>query len=271
MSVNVQNLNTTKSISISFLYCHYCAKKYKTRNSLEKHTILCEIIYKSNNRNNSKLRSDDEQEDELPSQKRLYQMLLELGCKYNRLEEKVNEMNKYIVKKKKKINVLEWLNMNVKPECVFDNLHEQINVSDEDIKYLFENSFMDMLNILFSKTIYVDDETNKVIFAFVQKSGLFYIYEKMHEKNEWIQLSRDKLILFLNRCHKKIFRALIEWKKSNLSKIMEDDKCAMEYDKTNAKLMSVDFKQENTLNKVKTMMYNQMKTDMKNLIEYEFE
>jgi hypothetical protein len=263
--MNVQNLN--KPISISFLYCHYCAKKYKTRNMLEKHTLLCEIIYKTNN---GKLRFVDE-EDELPSQKRLYQMLLELGCKYNRLEEKVNEMNKYIVKKKKKINVLEWLNMNVKSELVFDKLHEEINVSEEDIRYLFENSFMDMLNILFNKTIYIFEEPNKAIFAFVQKSGSFYIYEKMHEKNEWNQLSIDKLILFLNRCHKKIFRSLVEWKNNNLKKIMEDDKCAMEYDRTMSKLMSIDFKQDTTLNKVKTMMYNQMKTDMKNLIEYEFE
>ena len=50
-------------------------------------------------------------------------MLLELGQKYNRLEEKVDEMSKWITKKKKKINILEWLNTNITPIISFDKLH----------------------------------------------------------------------------------------------------------------------------------------------------
>ena len=35
--------------------------------------------------------------------------------------------------------------------------------------------------------------------------------------------------------------------------------------------MSIEFKQDSTLSKMKSIMYNRMKTDMKALIEYEFE
>ena len=35
--------------------------------------------------------------------------------------------------------------------------------------------------------------------------------------------------------------------------------------------MSVDFKHEPTLNKIKTSIYNNLKKDMKALIEFEFE
>ena len=37
------------------------------------------------------------------------------------------------------------------------------------------------------------------------------------------------------------------------------------------KIMSVEFKQESILSKVRSMMFAKMKTDMKSLVEFEFE
>jgi hypothetical protein len=103
--------------------CQHCGKRYKTRTNLEKHLLLCELIH---SRKSSKIVVDEE--EDIPSQKKIYQMLLELGQKYNRLEEKVEEINKYVVKKKKKINIIEWLNSNITPDIIFDNLSEKIIV-----------------------------------------------------------------------------------------------------------------------------------------------
>lgn len=83
--------------------CIYCGKGYKTRTCLEKHILLCEIIYKGKK---GPLRVE---EHDIPSQARLFQMLLELGQKYNRLEEKVEEMNKWVVQKKKKL--MYWIGL----------------------------------------------------------------------------------------------------------------------------------------------------------------
>ena len=88
--------------------CVYCGKSYKKKINLEKHIILCEFL------NTSKKRQiNDDEEDDIPSNKKLYKILLELGSKFNKLEEKVDEINKWVIKKKKKINVIEWLNTNV--------------------------------------------------------------------------------------------------------------------------------------------------------------
>ena len=43
------------------------------------------------------------------------------------------------------------------------------------------------------------------------------------------------------------------------------------YDKTLVKIMSVEFKQQSILSKVRINMFSRMKTDMKALVEYEFE
>ena len=130
--------------------CIYCGKTYKLRTNVDKHITLCELVHKS-----KKSGFVIEDEDDLPSLSKMYKMLLELGKKYNTLEEKVDEINKFVVKKKKKIDGLDWLNTNIQPSIVFEQLHEQILINDEDISYLLNNSFNDTLNGIFSRNIYM--------------------------------------------------------------------------------------------------------------------
>lgn len=243
--------------------CVHCGKSYKTRTNLEKHKSLCEFL------NRSKKSLIINEDDEIPSQRKIYEILLELGSKFNRMEEKVDELNKWIIKKKKKINVIDWLNTNVVPEIKFDNLIEKIIITNDDIKYLFENSFADTLNHIFSRNIYNLSESEYPIFAFVQKQSIFYIYE--NEETRWIELSRESLIKFLNKVHMKLFRVFHQHKKENADKIREDESFSLLCDKTCKKLMDIDFRQENILGKIRSNMYVRMKTDMKALVEYEFE
>lgn len=244
--------------------CVHCGKLYKTRTNLEKHLLLCELLKK-------KTSLLTVEEEDIPSQKMLYQMIVELGQKYNRLEEKVDEINKWVVKKKKKINILEWLISNIKPNIIFENLPEKIIVTENHIEFLMNNSFNDTLNEIFSDKIYTINEMDNPIFAFVQKTNVFYVYDKLEEEYIWEELSREKLIRFLNKIQMKISKKLYEWKKNHCQQIRENEKLSEICDKATIKIMSVEFKQEATLNKIKQMIYSRMKTDMKALIEYDFE
>lgn len=261
--------------------CIHCGKSYKLKTNLNKHTNLCELIHKSK-RNNSYLII--EEEEELPSQKNMYKMLLEMAQKYSTLEEKMNEMNKWVNKKKKKINVLDYLNTNITPLLLFEKLSEKIIVTDDDINFLLNNTFYDTINELFTKTIYnttdndntADNNTKYPIFALFQKSNTIYIYDKAIDNNNnnnnvWQECTREKLVKFLNIIHIKISKYFYDWKKSKTTEINNDDNFATLCDKTLIKLMNIDFKQDAILSKVKSQMYNKLKTDMKMLIEYEFE
>jgi hypothetical protein len=255
--------------------CIWCGKGYKTKINLEKHTILCELIHKSSkkraNKNNSDLNDFDDVGDDLPSPKKMYQMLLELGYKYSKLEEKMDEVNKFVVKKKKKINVLEWLNSNIVPSLVFENLIEQIKIIDSDIDFLLENNFLDTINVVLSRFLYLESdlENNLIpLFAFVQKTNIFYAFV---EGGVWMELSKDKLCLFLMRVQMKISKAFHEWKKLRATRIRDDESFAILCDKTLIKIMGNEFKQDSTFGKMRAVMYNKMKTDMKAMVEYEFE
>lgn len=242
--------------------CIYCGKSYKKKNNLDKHIILCELLIKTK-------KGTIEDEEDIPSQRKMYNILLELCMKFNKLEENVDELKKWVVKKKKKVNVIEWLNTNITPNIHFNNLIEHIIITIDDVIYLFEHSFMDTLNQIFSKNIYNLSNNEYPIFAFVQKSNIFYIYEDNEIK--WIELSREILIKFLNRVHMKLLRTYTEYKKHNYEKIRDDESFSLLCDKTSLKIMSIDFRQENILGKIKTNMYTKMKTDMKILVEYEFD
>jgi hypothetical protein len=199
-------------------------------------------------------------------------MLLELGEKYNKLERKVETMSKFVIKKKK-INVLIWLNDNIKPEFLFEGLIEKIEILDEDIDYLCNNSFLETLNNIFSRNIYnISHENSYPIYAFVQKSHLFYIYDKINDnKTEWHELCREKLIKFLNKILMKMLKYFNDWKKKKSEEIKTNDSFATICDKTTVKLVSMDFKNEHTLGKFKSALYNKIKKNMKAFIEYEFE
>ena len=213
--------------------CIHCGKSYIKRVNLDKHLVICELLHK---RKSSSLLIEDEEEP-IPSQKKMFEMLIELGQKYNKLEEKVEELNKWVIKKKKKINIIEWLNDNITPNILFDSLIDKIIVNQEDVKYLLENSFNDVLNEIFSRTIYNFNETENPIFAFVQKTNVFYIYDSIDNKNGWVEMSRDKLIKFLNKVHIKILKAFYDFKKEHAIEIKSSDSYSIKCDKTMLKIM----------------------------------
>jgi hypothetical protein len=251
--------------------CVHCGKSYTRRGSLDKHIILCELINRS-----KKSSLIIEEDDPLPSQRKMYQMILELGKQYNKLEEKVDELNKWVIKKKKKINVLEWLNANMVPDIYFDNLYDTVSIVDDDVRFLFDNTFNDTLNEIFTRTLYENQSQSPTstpipIFAFVQKSNRFYVYDIIDGEKTWIEMPKEKLIKFLVKIQMKLAKTFHYWKKQNQKEISENDSLSIICDKASIKLMSVDFKQESTLSKIRSSMYNKMKVDMKALIEYEFE
>ena len=247
--------------------CEHCGKTYKKRENLNKHIIFCDLL-----KNSKKQVLDEDEELVIPSAKNMYFMLLELGKKYNNLEEKMTEMTKWVSKKKKKINVLEWLNTNVKSNKVFDNIVSYIHVVEQDASSILDNSFYDVFYEILSRELVCLED--KPIFAFSQKSNTFYIYQVLENDGTkgWVLASREKLERFFNKIHMKLLDVFYSWKKIKiLENGLNKDKFDTACDKVIIKLMNVDFRVESTFSKTKTILFNGLKTDMKALVEYEFD
>jgi hypothetical protein len=147
-----------------------------------------------------------------------------------------------------------------------------------------KNTFFDTMNHILSKTLFVmKDEYNSVpIFAFSQKVNTLYSFQRFvvdevdnevdnEDSNGWKEISREMLIKWFNRLHIHFLKVFTSWKKERIGKGGNNDAFEMNCDKSLMKLMSVDFNVESSFSKMKSIVFNGLKTDMKALIEYEFE
>jgi hypothetical protein len=240
-----------------------CGKGYKTRNGLDRHLVLCEIVHKIK----SGAKVAEEVEVEIPSPKIMYQMILQLAEKYQRLEEKTSEMNKWVVKKKKKMDVVVWLNESVKPDYEFDKVADRVVIEEADVEFMLDNSLHETIYRVLFRVFVADDLVVVPVFAFNQKQGILYMYEK----EKWTELPADRLTRLLNICQRKISKAMLDWKKKHKDEINASDAFATRYDKAVLRLMSIEFRENGQTNKAKNVLYNRLKTDAKTVIEYEFE
>lgn len=250
--------------------CIYCGKSYKVKANLNKHVMLCEIIDRTKRKKNITIENDEE--NEIPTQKTMYNMLVELTIKYNKLEQKVERMNRFVEKKIKKINIIEWLNSNKNPEYKFDKLINKIELNQDDINIIFDNNSLDIINILLSRELFDNEIKNDApIYATIQKNNYIYIYQNQNQKGIWCELSREILVSFMNKFQNKIIKVLSDWKKNNQNNMLNSDKLCEQYNKSLMKIMAIDFKNEQFCNKIKSLFYNKLKVDMKAFIEYEFD
>ena len=249
--------------------CLICKKVYTRKSSLEKHKILCDFKMKTKR---EKQIEKEEQED-IPNHLELVKIVQELTIKMMKMEERMEEMQKWVDKKKKKLNVVSWLNTNVKPTIGFlewINTHFEVKV--EHFEDLLENSLFHTIQRVFEHNL---DLSNGIVYpirCFTQKSATFYVGEKKEDNSpDWRQLELKDMILILKTFQNRMIKELTKWKQENDNKFNESDKIADLYQKAIIKLMSISFSQDGNMTRIKNNLFHYLKTDLKMQIDYEFE
>jgi len=257
------------------LSCIHCGKIYKTRINLDKHLVLCETLIRAKK---NKYKTNKEEELHVPSQKQMYKIILDLSLKCNHLEEKLEQMQKWVVKQKKKINILDWLREHIQqPNQPWSQFINSIEILKEDVEIILHNPFINILNQIFERLFQIQTQlvgqTENPIRAFTEKPNTFYIFKDQDQDQDqgWIECSKKDLIDFLNTIHFKIVKSFLELKKENQDKINESDSMSEIFNKANIKIMDISFKNEQSFNKARSLLYNVLKIDLKSVIEYEFE
>jgi hypothetical protein len=244
--------NPTNNLISNSFGCSLCGKKYKTITNLNKHKILCETLTRA------KKKTDDFIEIEpIPSQKQMYKIILDLSLKCNVLEEKVENMQKWVDRKKKKLNVIEWLqNQNKNPQKTFEEWYPLLLILKEEIEIILQNSFLQVFTEFIQRIFY--ESCNDIpIYASIDKPNILYIYNK---QIKWLEARKEDLLEFFKQIHYQMVKSFLEYKKKEEEKIKESDSLADLYNKANIKLMSINWKEDNFYLKMKTILYNKIKS-----------
>jgi len=167
------------------------------------------------------------------------------------------QIQKFFNKKKKKLNVILWLNRSIIPTIGFlEWIHSSLIVKSTHFENLMENTIFHTIQQVFEDNL---SETDFIypITCFLQKNGVFYICEKKVDGSpEWRQLVLNDMILILSTIQKKIMNELTKWKAKNQHKFDDDNKLSILFNKSVIKLMNISFSQNHNLSRIKNGLYN---------------
>ncbi len=262
------NIDTITITSTKYC-CLLCKKSYSRKISLDKHKILCDFKSKSK----LELQVEEEEFGDTPSHEQLVKIVQELTFKYIKLEEKMETLQKWVNQKKQKIKVIDWLNEHIEPTIGFKEWITTVQVMPEDALSLFENNIFQTFQLVIENNLKENNDFIYPIKCFSQKTNIFYICETVDEnKCVWIQATTEQILLYLKKIQGKIITELTKWKLANKAQIDSNDKLSDQFNKAVIKLMSVNFTTHDVgASRIRNALYTFLKTDLKNLIEYEFE
>lgn len=262
-------MEITEEILSNKYCCAVCNKQYTRKSSLEKHKILCDFKMKTKREH----QIDFEELGDVPTHNQLVKIVQELTLKMIKMEEKMENMQKWAERKKRKLNVVMWLNSNLIPTIGFlEWVNTCLIVKPEHFENLLENTLFHTIQQIFEENLCEKTDFIYPISCFTQKNGMFYICDKKEDGTpEWRQLVLSDMILILKTIQNGMIKELSKWKAENQHKFDDNDKISILFNKAVIKLMNISFSQDSNLSRIKNGLYNYLKTDLKSVVEFDFE
>ena len=261
----ITTVKTTVKTKSALYSCALCKKDYTRKSSLDKHIVLCEFKSKSK----LELQVAVEEAPDKPTYDQLVQIVQELSIKYVKMEEKMGEMQQYIDRKKKKVDVIGWLNTHVKPTTGFlEWVNSIVTVEPSHFLYLLrpETTIFETIHEVFAYNLEKRDFICPLT-CFAQKNGVFYICEPEQENGfVWVELELKDFVLFLKQVQRKLIGELSEWRKTNQKLFYENDKIADQFNKAVIKLMNITFVQDANMSRIKNSLYHYLRKDLDCLV-----
>lgn len=243
--------------------CPFCEKEYTRKGSFEKHKITCEFLSISKKAH----KIEEEETNNMPTYKELVAIVQQLALGYNAQKLEIQYLKKLNETKKKKINVIQWLNGNVTPTIDFVTWKNQLTILLSHLTYLFDNPIVETMSHIFQDIIQNTTSSPIPIYSFSEKPSKFYIYSN----HEWIEMSQTDISLLFKKIQNGLLQIISKWKNENLINCHSNDRLCEIYNKTVVKIMSISLEPDFTFNKLVSNLFNILKVDIKQLVEFEFE
>jgi len=200
---------------------------------------------------------------DVPSQLDIWLAMKILIQKNENLENQVKELKCWIKKQKNKLSLIDWMNENFKLCKDSIDIIKESELNEEDLHMVFEHNFIEgMVHILYRL---INEHQEKAIKGFDQKLNTLFIYTN----SGWKLLDNDELKDIINIIHRKLQIQLINYTKKNERQFNDLTKNDNWY-KNISKVMGCDSNNNSSIKKISFKLYNRIRYNLKNIIEYEF-
>ena len=244
-------------MSDSSLTCKYCFKKYSRASFYQRHMLTCERKNITNNDSYKKIFTLSE----------VTEIIGEMMEKINKLERENEEFRKYVVKQKKKCNILDWLQENKICTIHFDAFLEKITLTERDLMSVFEsNSSSDGITNLILKYFPIENRSEFPIVSFSQNKNCFYIFKN----DKWYLMKEKECKSFINKFTSQLLKLFKVWFDNNKKNLFRNEDSHEEYFKNLEKIIGKSNQMTENHRKIKQNIYEYLKYDLKQITEYQF-
>jgi len=232
--------------------CPYCYRKFGRISTLQNHSAFCAIIHQG-----KYAAQNSEQELDVPPIRDIYIVLQKLVMENEKLRKKVDELEKLAQRQRKKMCLIDWLNDNKQPKQTFSQWVNEIVVTEKDFQYILHNNCMNGIMEIIKKNI---NEDINPICGFDQKLRTLFIYT-----NSWRIIENEEFYRFIDSIVRKLGKQFDLWMNKNTTELIKNDEKIHLYTK---KLYSADI--EDIAKRLHLRLYNHIKYNLKNIVDYEF-
>lgn len=257
--------------------CVLCNKEYKLKSNYDKHNIVCELLYKTQH---DKM---NEERERIPTVKELYSIILEMTARYSKMEKKVEELTRINETKKKKMDVVGWLNEKFSDVQLFTEWLNTIQITRSHLENVFKNDYINSIVQIIYEFIKNKNGENSPIKAFDQKENTLFVYSSSNKHMEtnntnieekdveygWSVMTPETFNKLFNWVNKQLLSEFVKWQNENKYR-MYDDTFSSVYTMNVKKIIGLNMTQEQIQNKVKRDLYRAIKMNLQNMIEFEF-
>lgn len=246
-------MDTITTMPATIHKCGICNTNLQSKRMIREHRLICNIkhsFYK-------------EQKD--PSHFELIEYIIRLSDRYDKLEQKVDKLQKTIFQLRKK-NVDDYIKTLPPASATFSDWISKCVVTEKGLKTLFERDFKECLKGIITQTL--EDTMNSPLKSFVQRPQTIFIYDKSLEDPthiSWRVMTEDEIAYFTRvLCH-RISKKYTEWTLDHEYEIESNQKMqelSMIYlNKSNGSSM----KTEQKIQEVKKTIIANIQVSLKNL------
>ena len=238
--------------------CQHCLRNYQRKTYFDRHVIACQFLSQSKRER----ALDSEELADTPTVRELYGIIMALAAKCKDLETKMTAINKWAHITKQKLNITDWLNNNQPNASDYDDWFKALPVGKADLLALFETDYVGGVVRVLQKQLADDARPMR---AFTGKENTFYIYRQ----GKWLLCDPDTFTKLMYLLDKQFMREFIAWQNENKSKMATDDSFSELYGKNMKKIMGGAFTREQLYSRIKKELYQHLRGDPPNIVEYE--
>jgi|APSaa5957512535_1039671.scaffolds.fasta_scaffold26117_2 hypothetical protein len=240
------------------IHCPSCFKTLKLKECYEKHIFQCQRLHEENT----------------PAPNQLYEMIKSLTEKYNSVQNELENLKRNNQIQNKKLNILEWLNKQNKPQIVWSKYIDEMKITLSNLELIFEKGLIDGVFDILIQYLHSNDsndsndssesnDSNHVIKCFEQKKNIIYVFEE-----EWKIMNNKAFEDIFKIIYQKILTSFEEYRIVNESK-MNDDNFQVDFNNNFMTILCVNIPFESKCVRIKNKLFNELKENFTSIIEFE--